>query len=257
MMSMSASTAGNSAPTALVTGTSTGIGRVIALALARAGYDLAVTEIDTQSLCSLLGEPELRGRKVVPVALDLASPESIAYAFELAAAALGHIDLLVNNAGRALIKPATEVTRAEWDALISVNLTGTFFLTQQFGRHAIARGAGCVVTIASTHGMTGIAGRAVYGIAKAGLIQMTRMLAIEWAPHGVRANAVAPATVLTPSRADMLSDPRARARMLARIPSGRFVTPEEVAAAVIYLASPEAASVTGQILAVDGGLTAQ
>ncbi len=246
-----------SAPTALVTGTSTGIGRVIALTLARAGYDLAVTELETQSLRDLLDEPELRGRKVVPVALDLASPESIAAAFAQAVAALSHIDLLVNNAGRALIKPAVEVTCAEWDALMSVNLTGTFFLTQQFGRHAIARRSGCVVTIASTHGMTGIAGRTVYGIAKAGLIQMTRMLAIEWAPYNIRANAVAPATVLTPSRVDMLSEPEVRARMLARIPSGRFVTPEEVAAAVVYLASPEAASITGQVLAIDGGLTAQ
>jgi NAD(P)-dependent dehydrogenase (short-subunit alcohol dehydrogenase family) len=257
MTSMGSADATASAPTALVTGTSTGIGRVIALALARAGYDLAVTELETAPLRSLLDEPDLRGRKVVPVALDLASPDSIAAAFDHAVAALSRVDLLVNNAGRALIKPATEVTRADWDALMSVNLTGTFFLTQHFGRHAIARGSGAVVTIASTHGMTGIAGRVAYGIAKAGLIQMTRMLAIEWAPHGVRANAIAPATVLTPSRAEILSDPEARARMLARIPSGRFVTPEEVAAAVIYLASPQAASVTGQVLAIDGGLTAQ
>jgi NAD(P)-dependent dehydrogenase (short-subunit alcohol dehydrogenase family) len=247
----------DSAPTALVTGTSTGIGQVIALALARAGYDLAVTEVETEPLRDLLDHLDMRGRKVVPVALDLASPESIAAAFEEAVAALSHVDLLVNNAGRALIKPAVEVTRAEWDALIAVNLSGTFFLTQEFGRHAIARRSGCVVTIASTHGLTGIAGRSVYGIAKAGLIQMTRMLAIEWAPYGVRANAIAPATVLTPSRADMLSEPQARARMLARIPSGRFVTPEEVAAAVVFLASPEAASITGQVLAIDGGLTAQ
>jgi NAD(P)-dependent dehydrogenase (short-subunit alcohol dehydrogenase family) len=251
------STQTTSAPTAFVTGTSTGIGRVIALALARAGYDLAVTEVETERLRGLLDHPDLQGHKVVPVALDLASPESIASAFDQAVAALSRIDLLVNNAGRALIKPAAEVTRAEWDALMSVNLTGTFFLTQQFGRHAIARRSGCVVTIASTHGMTGIAGRSVYGIAKAGLIQMTRMLAIEWAAHNIRANAIAPATVLTPSRAEMLSDPQARARMLARIPSGRFVTPEEVAAAVVYLASPEAASITGQVLAIDGGLTAQ
>jgi NAD(P)-dependent dehydrogenase (short-subunit alcohol dehydrogenase family) len=247
-----------STPTALVTGTSTGIGKVTALALARAGYDLAVTEIDIDRLHDLLAHPDLRGRKVTPIALDLASQASIEAAFAGAAAALGRIDVLVNNAGRTLIKPVAEVTRADWDALIAVNLTGTFFLTQQFGRHAMAHGnGGAVVTIASTHGLTGIAGRAVYGIAKAGLIQMTRMLAIEWAPHGIRANAVAPATVLTPSRADMLSDPVARARMLARIPSGRFVTPDEVAAAVVYLAGSDAASITGQVLAVDGGLTAQ
>jgi NAD(P)-dependent dehydrogenase (short-subunit alcohol dehydrogenase family) len=243
-------------PAALVTGASTGIGRVIALALARAGYDLAVTEIDAAALYDLFDEPELRERNVVSATLDLASQSDIEAAFEQATAALGRIDVLVNNAGRALIKPAVEVTPADWDALMNVNLAGTFFLTQQFGRHAIAQGGGAVVTIASTHGLTGIAGRPVYGVAKAGLIQMTRMLAIEWAPHRVRANAIAPATVMTPSRAAMLADPAARATMLARIPSGRFVTPEEVAAAVVYLAGPDAASVTGQVLAVDGGLTA-
>ena len=244
--------------TAFVTGTSTGLGQVIALALARAGYDLALTDLDTGMLAETLRHPDFVGRKVVPLALDLRVPDGIAAAFDAAVAQLGAIDLLVNNAGRALIRPVVDVTLAEWDDVIDTNLRGTFFLSQRFGRHCIdTKRGGAIVTIASTHGMTGIAGRAVYGIAKAGLIQMTRMLAIEWAGHGIRANAVAPATVLTPSRAEMLSDPAARERMLARIPSGRFVTPEEVAAAVVYLASAAAASVTGQVLAVDGGLTAQ
>jgi len=244
--------------TALVTGTSTGIGRAIALALARAGYDLAITELDIDALAQTLRHPDLKNRKVVPLGLDLRQQDSIAAAFDAATQQLGAIDLLVNNAGRALIKPVADVTRTEWDDVIGTNLRGTFFLTQRFGRHCIdTRRGGAVVTIASTHGMTGIAGRSVYGIAKAGLIQMTRMLAIEWAEHGIRANAIAPATVLTPSRAEMLSDPAARQKMLARIPSGRFVTPEEVAGAVVYLASDAAASVTGQTLALDGGLTAQ
>jgi NAD(P)-dependent dehydrogenase (short-subunit alcohol dehydrogenase family) len=242
--------------TAFVTGTSTGIGQVVALTLARAGYDLAITELDVGALAETLRHPDLAGRKIVPLSLDLRQQDSIAAAFDAAVQKLGAIDLLVNNAGRALIKPAADVTRTEWDEVIDTNLRGTFFLTQRFGRHCIETGrAGAVVTIASTHGLTGIAGRSVYGIAKAGLIQMTRMLAIEWAEHGIRANAIAPATVLTPSRAEMLSDPAARQKMLARIPSGRFVTPEEVAAAVVYLAS--AASVTGHTLALDGGLTAQ
>jgi NAD(P)-dependent dehydrogenase (short-subunit alcohol dehydrogenase family) len=110
--------------------------------------------------------------------------------------------------------------------------------------------------MASTHGMTGIAGRSVYGISKAGLIQMTRMLAIEWADKNIRVNAIAPTTVMTESRQQLLRDPDKRAAALSRIPSGHFATPEEIAAAVVYLASPGAASVTGHTLPVDGGLTA-
>jgi 2-deoxy-D-gluconate 3-dehydrogenase len=241
-----------------VTGTSTGLGRAIAVALACEGYDLALTELDTAALKDTLADPAIVGRKTVAVALDLRSQDSITAAFEEAANALGDIDLLVNNAGRALLRPVVEVTDAEWDDVIDTNLKGAFFLSQRFGRACIARRRpGAIVSIASTHGMTGIAGRSVYGISKAGLIQMTRMLAIEWAPHNIRVNAVAPTTVLTPSRREMLSDPKARANALARIPSGQFATPEEVAAAVVYLASAAAGSVTGHTLAVDGGLTAQ
>ena len=149
---------------ALVTGTSTGLGRAIALALAREGYDLALTELDIASLAELLKLPELAARKVVPVQLDLRSQESINAAFERALATLGEIDLLVNNAARALIKPTVDVTPAEWNDIIDTNLKGSFFLTQCFGRYCIARGRpGAIVSIASTHGVAGIAQRAVYG----------------------------------------------------------------------------------------------
>jgi NAD(P)-dependent dehydrogenase (short-subunit alcohol dehydrogenase family) len=242
---------------ALITGTSAGLGRAIAVALAREGYDLALTEIATAMLNDTLAEPEIKKRKTVAVALDLRSQDSIKAAFERATKELGDLDLLVNNAGRALLKPVVDVTEAEWDDVIDTNLKGAFFLSQLFGRHCIARNRpGVIVSMASTHGMTGIAGRSVYGISKAGLIQMTRMLAIEWAAENIRVNAVAPTTVLTESRQQMLSDPKVRADMLSRIPTGRFATPEEVAAAVVYLASPLAASVTGHTLMVDGGLTA-
>jgi len=145
----------------------------------------------------------------------------------------------------------------EWDAVIDVNLKGAYFLACRLARHCIDAGRpGAVVNVASTHGMTGFAGRSVYGISKGGMIQMTRMLAIEWAEFGIRVNTVAPSTVLTESRREMLNDPAVRERMLNRIPSKRFPEPGEIAAAVLYLASPEAISVTGHTLVVDGGLTA-
>jgi NAD(P)-dependent dehydrogenase (short-subunit alcohol dehydrogenase family) len=247
----------NGARTALVTGASTGLGRATALALGRSGYDLAVTDIETGWLAELTADPELRGRKVVPIALELRSQESISRAMETATQELGAVDVLVNNAGRPLQRPATEVTWDEWNEIIDINLKGAFFLSTAFARHCIqGKRGGAVVSMASTHGMTGLAGRSVYGISKGGIIQMTRMLAIEWAPHNIRVNAVAPATVLTPSRQKILGDPEVKARMLARIPLGRFPTAEEIADAVCYLASDAAASITGQILVLDGGLTA-
>jgi NAD(P)-dependent dehydrogenase (short-subunit alcohol dehydrogenase family) len=242
---------------ALVTGTSAGLGRAIAVALAREGYDLALTELDAAMLKDTLADPAIKERKAVAVALDLRSQDSIKAAFDNATKELGAVDLLVNNAGRALLKPVVDVTDAEWDDVIDTNLKGAFFLSQLFGRACIAQGSpGAIVSMASTHGMTGIAGRSVYGISKAGLIQMTRMLAIEWAGHNIRVNAIAPTTVMTESRQQLLSDPDKRTAALSRIPSGRFATPEDIAAAVVYLASPGAASVTGVTLPVDGGLTA-
>src|SRR3954463_4465292 len=236
---------------AFVTGTSAGLGRAIAVALAREGYDLALTELNTDALKDTLADPALANRKAAPIALDLRSQDSIKAAFEKATKELGDIDLLVNNAGRALLKPVTDVTEAEWDDVIDTNLKGAFLLSQQFGRACIAKGRpGVIVSMASTHG------RSVYGISKAGLIQMTRMLAIEWADKNIRVNAIAPTTVMTESRQQMLSDPDKRGAAPHRIPSGRFATPDEIAAAVVYLASPGAGSVTGHTLPVDGGLMA-
>ena len=205
--------------TALITGTSSGLGQAIAIALARAGYDLALTEMDVTQLKETLTNPDVAKRKVTPVMLDLRSRDSINAAFADSRARLGDIDLLVNNAGRALVKPSVNITEADWDDVMSSNLKGAFFLSQLFGRACIGgKRPGCIVSIASTHGMTGIGERLVYGISKAGLIQMTKMLAIEWADKGIRVNAVAPATVMTASREKLLSDPEARARMLSRIP---------------------------------------
>jgi len=243
-------------PTAFVTGASTGLGYAIACGLAQAGYDLAVTSRDIARLDGLLHDPAVKGRKVVPVKLDLRLEADIAQSYATAVDAFGDIDVLVNNAARTLLKPAIEVTWEEWDDVVDTDLKGAYFMSRTYAAHCIARGRpGSVISIASTHGMTGFAGRTVYGTAKGGLIQMTRMLAIEWIAHNIRVNSVAPATVLTPSRAKMYDD-ATRQRMQSRIPTGRFITPEEVAAAVVFLAGPGAASITGQTLAVDGGFMA-
>jgi len=240
-----------------VTGASQGIGAAIAVALARDGFDVAVSSTRPEKLPEVMASIKSAGARAVAVALDLRSQASIAKAMTEAVGALGSVDVLVNNAAVPLRKPALEITAAEWGTVIDTGLTGTFFMSQQMGRHLVARGRpGCIISIASTHGLVAARDRSIYGIAKAGVIQMTRMLAIEWAEHGIRVNAIAPGRVNTPSRAGSLAKPGYREAALGRIPLRRFGTTEEVAAAVSYLVSPAAAYVTGQTLVLDGGLTA-
>ena len=242
--------------TAFVTGASQGIGAAIAETLARDGYDVAVSSTQPAKLEGLLANLKAAGARAVPVALDVRQQSSIEQAMAAVTGAFGHLDVLVNNAGIPLKKPALELAPAEWDAVMQVNLAGAFFMSQQMGRHLVAtKRPGCIVNISSTHGLIGLQERAAYGIAKAGVIHMTRMLAYEWAEHGIRVNAVAPGRVDTPSRAGSLADPKFREAMLGRIPLHRFGTSDEVAGAVRYLASPEAAYITGQTLVLDGGLT--
>jgi NAD(P)-dependent dehydrogenase (short-subunit alcohol dehydrogenase family) len=246
-----------SRPRAFVTGASYGIGAATAAALAGAGFDVAVSDLRSADLTDTVKAVTNTGARAVPVALDVRSTTSIQQALAEVVAAFGGLDALVNNAGVPLTRPAVDVSEAEWDEVVGVNLRGAFFVSQQMGRHLIGSGRpGCIVSIASTHGVIGIADRSTYGIAKAGIIQMTRMLAIEWAPHGIRVNAVAPGTVETPSRAAVFAaNPQRREFMMSRVPLRRFGTAEEMAAAVCYLASPAAAYITGQTLLVDGGLT--
>ena len=242
---------------AFVTGASYGLGAACALALARGGFHVAVSELAPADLKDTAARVEAAGVRALPVALDLRSLPSIERAMADVVSALGRVDVLVNNAGVTLDRPAVDVTGEEWDAVMSVNLRGTFFMSQQMGRHLIGAGrGGAIVSVASTHGVLGFARRSTYGISKGALVQLTRMLAIEWAPHGIRVNAVAPGTVETPTRATFFdANPGQREVMLKRIPLARFATPDEIGAAVAYLASPEAEYITGQTLLLDGGLT--
>ena len=245
-------------PIAIVTGASTGIGRATALDLARHGYDIALADLPGVSVAEVANHADAAGRRMLPVELDLRSEASIAACIASVAEKLGGMDVLVNTAGTTLRRQATEVTWAEWDGLMNVNLKGHYFMSTHFARWCIAQGRpGSIVSTASTHGLTGIAMQSVYGISKGGIIQMTRMLAVEWARQGIRVNAVAPATVLTPSRNATLSAEPARLQMmLDRLPQGRFPTAEDIAAAIRFLAGPDAAAVTGHILPVDAGLLA-
>lgn len=246
----------NGSKAALVTGASYGIGQACAVGLARDGFDVAITDLRTDSLADTEARIKAEGRRSFVVALDVRSQESVEQAMAAIVKACGRVDVLVNNAGVPLKRAALDMTRSEWDNVLAINITGAFFMSQQLGRHLVNSGRpGCIISIASTFGVVGVPERAAYGVSKAAVSHMTKMLAIEWAEHGIRVNAVAPGTIETPSRAAGLADPVRRQAVLARIPMRRFGTAEEIAAAVCYLASPGAAYVTGHTLLVDGGFT--
>ena len=244
-------------PTVFVTGASQGMGAALALRMARDGYDVAVSGTKAANLADTAGRLRDTGARVVAVALDLRQQSNIEHAMAEVIREFGELDLLVNNAGITTRSKAVNTTRDEWQAIIDVNVTGTFFMCQQMGRHLMAQQrAGCIINLGSTHGLVGFAQRSAYGVSKAAISQMTRMLAIEWAEARIRVNAVAPGTGATPSRvAHFGADPKGFSEMIARVPLARLCEMDEVAAAVSYLASPAAQYITGQTLVLDGGLT--
>jgi NAD(P)-dependent dehydrogenase (short-subunit alcohol dehydrogenase family) len=244
---------------ALVTGASYGVGAATALALARDGFDLVVTATRESNLAATLAAIREAGRQAVGLALDLRAQLSIEQTAAAAITAFGRIDVLVNNASVNLRSKAIETARDDFEDVLLTNVTGTFFLTQQIGRYWVAQHRpGRIITIASAHALVGAAERSAYGISKAALLQMTRMLAIEWADYGITVNAVAPGRLDTasPSRAGTGTNKDYMEAMLKRIPLHRLATAEEVAAAALFLAGPGAASITGQTIVIDGGLTA-
>jgi NAD(P)-dependent dehydrogenase (short-subunit alcohol dehydrogenase family) len=243
---------------ALVTGASYGVGAATALALARDGFHVVVTATRESNLDATLATVRETGQNAFGIELDLRSQLSIEKAAATTIEAFGQVDVLVNNAGVNLRSKAIETERDEFEDVLLTNVTGTFFLTQQIGRYLIARRTpGRIITISSAHALVGAAERSAYGISKAALLQMTRMLAVEWAEYGITVNAVAPGRLETtsPSRAGTGSNKDYMEAMLKRIPLHRLATAEEVAAAAVFLAGPGAASITGQTIVIDGGLT--
>jgi NAD(P)-dependent dehydrogenase (short-subunit alcohol dehydrogenase family) len=242
---------------ALVTGASYGIGAAAAITLARDGYDVAIADLRRDTLLDTIAKIEALGRRAVAVDLDLRDQALVDAAVATTLSSLGGLDVLVNNAGVPQRKAALEVTRQDWALVMDVNLAGTFFMSQAAGRHWIGeKKSGSIVSVASTHGLVGLAMSTTYGVSKAGVSHLTRMLAIEWAQYGIRVNAIAPASTETPTRTG-LSDPSKRDLFLSRIPLNRFGSAQDMAEAIAYLAGDKAGFVTGQTLVVDGGLTSQ
>jgi 2-deoxy-D-gluconate 3-dehydrogenase len=241
---------------AFVTGAGRGLGREIALGLARAGADVAVASRTQSELDSLARDVEALGRRASVHGLDVLDLDSIRHAVGEAIAAYGRIDILVNNAGAKVPQAALDVTEEAWDDVVDTNLKGAFFVAQTVGRHMVERGSGKIINVASTYAVVGAAGRATYAASKGGLLQLTRVMAIEWAPKGVHVNAIGPTSTNTPMNEELFADEAWRERTLAKIPVGRFAEPQDVVGSVIFLASAASDMVNGHLLLIDGGWTA-
>jgi NAD(P)-dependent dehydrogenase (short-subunit alcohol dehydrogenase family) len=242
---------------AVVTGASKGIGWDLAKALADAGASVAVAARDLDALEELAAEIRADGGEAMAVKLDVRDVGQIGSAFEQVRERLGSLDVLVNNAGLGANHPAENVTEADWDEMMDVNLRGLFFACQAAGRIMLEQGRGRIINMGSQAGVVGIRDHAVYSASKGGVNLLTKVLALEWSSRGVTVNTVAPTFIYTPGTAERLDQPDYLADVLRRLPIGRVGTTTDVAAAVIYLASPAGGMVSGHTLLVDGAWTAQ
>ena len=240
---------------ALITGASSGLGRHFALTMARAGADLALAARRVEMLESLAAEVAKTDRKAVAIQLDVADAGNVALAAEQTAAALGGLDILVNNAGMAPGDAALDVDEETWDRCMDTNLKGAWLMAQAAARQMIRGGkGGAIVNIASILSVRVQKGTAPYAISKAGLLQMTKALALEWARYGIRVNALAPGYIETDISRDFMQSEGGR-RMLKAIPQRRFGKPEDLDGALLFLSSDASQYVTGVFLPVDGGHT--
>ena len=252
---MTADRTGLAGRVCVVTGAGSGIGRGIALAFAASGARVAVLDRDEQGREATAEAIRRSGAEATAFDCDVADAASVGAAAERTAAAFGACDVLVNNAG--IIRPGALETLSigEWNALLSVNLTGYFLCSQAFGRQMRARGKGALVHVASIAATHPTPFSGAYNVAKAGVTMLSRQLAVEWGPHGIRSNAVHPGMILTPMSQSMYDQPGVAERRSEAIPAGRIGRPEDVADAVVFLASDRAAYITGDEVTVDGGFT--
>ena len=240
---------------ALVTGASRGLGRTFARVLAEAGADVAVTSRSPASLQPVREEVESLGRRAVALELDVRSESSIRNMTAAAIEAFGPIDVLVNNAGCNIRKPAADVTWDDWNTVLDTNLRGAFFVAQAVATYMIPRARGRIVNIGSVTSVFGYAGLAPYGASRGGIRQLTMSLADDWGPHGITVNCLAPGWFKTDQNAMLYDDAEWVANLVDRIPLKRPGVPSDLAGALIFLASDASAYVTGQTILVDGGIS--
>lgn len=241
---------------AVVTGGSRGIGRYLSTGLARYGADVAVTGRTVSELEEAAAEVKSLGRKALAVAMDLTNVKEIHAGIEKIHDTFKRMDILVNNAGINIPRPAVEITEEDWKKVIDTNLTGLFFCCQAAGRIMMNQKKGKIINISSQTGTVAIDLRAAYCASKAGVNLLTKELALEWGPHNINVNAVAPTFIETDMTSHMLQDPSFKEKVLSKILLGRVGHPKDVLGAVVYLASEASDLVTGHVLLVDGGWTA-
>ncbi len=241
---------------ALVTGASRGIGRRLAEALAAAGADVALAARSQPALGDSAAAVEALGRRAIPFALDVSDTPQCRHVTQAAAQALGGLDILVNNAGVEEVRPSLDVDEALWDKIVDTNLKGAFFCAQAAARLMQASRRGAILNICSLTSFVGIPTAVPYSSSKTGLLGMTRALSVEWAPLGIRVNAIAPGYFRTAMTEGFYADPNWRDSMLAKIPLGRFGDLDDLVGAAIFLVSDASRYVTGHCVSVDGGFLA-
>ncbi len=246
---------------ALVTGSGRGIGAALAIGLAQAGADVAVSDLP-ERMAEARGVQtriENLGRRGAAYPMDVQVIEDINTGINRVVEEFGRLDILVNNAGIRRRQPALDVTEEDWDAVISTNLKGTFFCSQAAARHMIPQGHGRIINIASQLAVVAGENRAAYCASKGGVASLTQVLALEWIQHGITVNAIGPGPTETPGllAADSRSQEELDQDLIAHMPLGRRMQPEELVGAAVYLASPSAGATTGHLLIVDGGWTAR
>jgi NAD(P)-dependent dehydrogenase (short-subunit alcohol dehydrogenase family) len=240
---------------AIVTGTSRGLGQYMARALAKAGADLVLTSRTRESLRGFEEDVRGLGRRAISLELDVRNLESIERMAREAEKAFGHLDILVNNAGCNVRKPALDVTWDDWNLILDTNLRGSFFVAQAVARRMIARGYGRIINIGSVTSVAGYAGLGPYGASRGGIRQLTMSLADDWGKHGVTVNCLAPGWFRTEQNKVLYENKEWVEYLCDRIPLKRPGRPEDLDAAVVFLAAEASRYVTGQTLLVDGGIS--